>query len=268
MINICFDDSTCGAMKHGLREKSTFIYSGLCYGKIHPKFFDETRKSRIDRIFSFCSQRERNKIFKEEKKRFEDLINQIKCDKEARIWYANNASDKCGLYHFIHALQGIDCKIYAVEMPGNIGFRDEDWEKSWGEAEPEDFEECLPLTRLIDAEERDELSQKWEKLIAENSDLRVIISGEVSSVPVDYLDDKIMEQAPTDGEFKSGYLIGMALGKTAHYLSCGFAEWRVEELIKKGALIMVDKNEGPAHWNMYILRRAYSRDHLQNQAYI
>ena len=255
MINICFDASVCGAMKHGLQEKSTYIYNGLCYGKIHPECFEETRKLRIDRIYSLCSKRERNRVFKEEKKRFEDLIDKIKFDKEARIWYANNASDKCGLYYFIHTLQGIECKIYAVEMPGNIGFRDADWEKSWGEAEPEDFEECLSLTRLIDVEERKELSQKWEKLIAENSDLRVIIAGEVTSVPVDYLDDKIMEQAPTNVEFKSGYLVGMALGRTAHYLSCGFAEWRVEELIKKGALIMVEENEDPERWNMHILKR-------------
>ena len=94
MINICFDASVCGAMKHGLQEKSTYIYNGLCYGKIHPECFEETRKLRIDRIYSLCSKRERNRVFKEEKKRFEDLIDKIKFDKEARIWYANNASDR------------------------------------------------------------------------------------------------------------------------------------------------------------------------------
>ncbi len=256
MINICFDECVFGAMKLSLGEKSTYSYNGLCYGKIHPDYFDETRKLRIDRIYSICSQRERNKIFNEDKKRFESLINQVKRDKEARIWYANNASDKCGLYHLIHTLQGIDCKIFAVEMPASTGFRDADWEKSWGEAEPEDFPKCLSLTREIDTKERIELSQKWEKLIAENAELRVIISGEVTSAPVDYLDEKIMEQAPMDGEFKSGYLVGMALGRTSHYLSCGFAEWRVEELINKGALVMVEKNEDPECRNMHILRRS------------
>lgn len=255
MINVCFDSSVCSAMKCGLGEKSTYVYEGLCYGKINPEYFDGTRKLRIDRIYSFSAPTERDRLFLEEKNCFESLIKQIKRDKEARIWYANNASDRCGLYHLVYRLQEIDCKIYAIEMPSNIGFRNPSWEKGWEEAKPKDFKECLPLTREISIEERNELSEKWEKLIEENADFRTIISGEVASVPADYLDKKIIELLPCDIEFKLGNLIGLALGMIPQYLSCGFIEWRVEELIKQGALIMATDNKDPECRNMKILKR-------------
>lgn len=110
MINICFDASVCGAMKYGLREKPAYIYDGLCYGKIHPDYFDETRKLRIDRIYSLCSKRERNEIFKEEKICDENTIGINKfafkfSGDEGSFSYTNEQGDKVILF-------GIDKNVF------------------------------------------------------------------------------------------------------------------------------------------------------------
>lgn len=256
MLNVCFDECAFGAMRFGLREESTYSYYALCYGPIQPDIFDETRKLRVDRIYRSCSKRERNKIVKEEKKRFDYILDTAKKQKELRIWIANNAGDKCGIYHIVHALQGFDCKVFVVEMPSNIGFREPEWEKAWGEAEPEDFIACLHLARELSEAERENMAQKWEKLVAENSTLRVMIDGEVASVPTDYLDNEILSFAPTDKEFKAGYLVGIALGHMAHFITCGYAEWRVEKLVEQGKLTVVYSDSDPKLWNMMILRRS------------
>ncbi len=255
MINVCFDECVFGAMKFGLKEKSTYSYYGLCYGQIALETFDEIRIKRINKLYSLCSQRERNRMIKKEKQRFDDILNVAKREKTLRIWYANNASDKCGLYHLIDALQEVDCKIFAVQMPSDIGYRDSDWEKSWGEAEPEHFYTCLPLARELKSDERDAMSRKWQQLVIENSLLRIIEDGEVKSVPVDSLDNIILSNAPDDLDFKAGNMVGCTLGCSAHYFSVAFVEWRVEEMIKNGILSVIEKDEDPERWNMMVLRK-------------
>ena len=255
MLNVCFDEGAFYTMRFGLAEKYTHSYFALSYGLIDPKSFDDTREKRINHIYSLCTLEERNEMIKEEKKLFNEIINTAKVEKELRIWYANNAADKCGLYHLACALQGINCKIFVVEMPTSIGSRKPEWEKSWGEADPNDFHACLHLEREVDLAEREAFAKRWESLVAENSVLRVIIDGEVASVPADYLDEQILDLVPIDSEFKAGYLEGMSLGFLSHYLSCGFIDWRIEELIKQGKLVVVHRDNDPERWNMMVLRR-------------
>ena len=256
MLNVCFDECAFGAMRFGLQEETTYGYYGLCYGPIRPEILHEIREKRINTIYGLCSEEERAEILAEEKNRFADIINAAQFDKELRIWYANNAADKCGLYHLAHALQGIDCELFVVEMPSTIGFRTSTLEKAWGEAEPDDFDDCLPLSRKVDIAERELWAKKWDKLVNENSILRIIKDGEVTSVPADYLDEEILSFAPVDDNFPAGYLQGITLGRLAHYITCGYVNWRIEELIKQGKLIVIERNKNPEYWNRMILRKA------------
>lgn len=256
MLNVCFDECAFFTMKLGLREESSHSYYALSYGSIKPEMFDRVREKRIHQIYKACSLEERNEMIAEEKQRFNDIIDAAKRDKEIRIWYANNSSDKCGLYHLVHALQGVDCRIFVVEMPSRIGFRDSSWEKAWGEGEPEDFAACLHWARELSREERETMSQKWRKLENENAILRVMLDGEITSVPADYLDDVILSNAPENVDFKAGNMVGYTLGRSVHYITCGYVEWRIEELIKQRRLIVVHRDDDPERWNMMILRRS------------
>ena len=129
MLNVCFDESTFGAMRFGLREKSSHSYYALSYGPIESEIFDDVQEKRIHQVYRACSLEERNEMVKKEKQRFNDIINVVKRDKKIRVWFANNAADKCGLYHLVHSLRGVECRIFVVEMPPDIGFRDPSWEK-------------------------------------------------------------------------------------------------------------------------------------------
>lgn len=234
MLNVCFGECTYGAMRYGLNEKSSYGYYELCYGSIQPEILDEDRK---------------------EKRRFKKILKAAKKEKELRVWYANNATDKCGLYHLVNALQDVDCKIFAVEMPGNLGFRSPDWEKSWGEAEPEDFPACLHLARELNSDERDVISKKWQQLVIENTNLRIIQDGEIVSVPDDYLDDIILSNAPDNTDFLAGNLVGYTLGRSARYFGVGFVEWRIEKMIENGILSIVQKAEDSEYFNRMLLRK-------------
>ena len=255
MLNICFDDGAFTAMRLELPEESTFSYFGLCYGQIRQEIFDEIREARVNTVYALCSSEERGEILREEKQRFIEIIDTAKREKELRIWYANNAADKCGLYHLAHALRNIDCDLFVVEMPSTIGHRGPDSEKSWGEAEPEDFVACLPLSRKAETAERETWAKKWDKLVDENAVLRIIKNGEVTSVPEDYLDGEILSFAPVDDNFTAAYLEGMTLGRLSHYITCGYADWRIEELIKQGKLTVIERNENPELWNRMVLRK-------------
>ena len=255
MLNVCFEEGVFYLIRDGLSEKSVCSYVDLCYGRISPEDFDEVRKQRINRVYAECSQKECDEMIFDEKARFECIIKCAVKDKELRLWYANNSADKCGLYHLVHALKDVDCKIFVVKMPDCIGSRSPVGEKSWGEADLDHFAACLPLAKELSAKERDTMADKWERLAALNSELRITIAGEVISVPVDYLDNVILSYAPDDSDFCAGYLVGQAFRYEAHCFNWDFVECRIEYMIKNGKLAVVERKDDPELWNMMVLRK-------------
>lgn len=240
MLNVCFGDSEAGMLKCALRgETVTYSHRLLDLGGIDAQHFAEGRRKWIDNFFSMCSKRTRSKIWKEDCKRFDQIIEAATREKELRIWFASSPHSRCGLYCLVYSLQHIDCQIYVVEMPTNIGYREEWCDKSWGEATPEEARNCLKLERLLSIEERNDISRKWAKLAEENAELRLNVNGEVTSLPIDYLDEEIMSYAPKDKEFKLGNLVGTTLGKCVHAVSDAFIADRIEAMIDGGLFVVV-----------------------------
>lgn len=240
MLNVCFGDSEAGMLKCALRgETVTYSHRLLDLGGIDAQHFAEGRRKWIDSFFSMCSKRTRSKIWKEDRKRFDQIIETATREKELRIWFASSPHSRCGLYYLVYSLQHIDCQIYVVEMPTNIGYREEGFDKSWAEATPEEARNCLKLERLLSIEERNDISRKWAKLAEENAELRLNVNGEVTSLPIDYLDEEIMSYAPKDKEFKLGNLVGTTLGKCVHAVSDAFISDRIEAMIESGLFVVV-----------------------------
>jgi hypothetical protein len=143
----------------------------------------------------------------------------------------------------IFNLQGIDCPILVVEMPATFSsYRsaDESVDHSWGEVEPEMMEKGVFLQRELLKEERDAISLKWEKLAQENSNLRLNVNGELTSVSEDYLDKEILSYAP-DGEFKMAKLVWLMLGRSRHGVNDSFVADRIEALIDKNELTVIKR---------------------------
>ena len=246
MLDICFGASECGMLKHALRKSHygvTYSFCGLEFGKIDNENFIESRKKWIDSAFSICSPRERAKILKEDMARFEEIIRTAKRGEILRIWYASTPCSKSGYYHLIYNLQGIDCPILVVDLPADFSsYRsgDESVDHSWGEVEPEMMEKGVFLQRELLREERDKITSKWAKLVEENADLRLNVDGELTSVPIDYMDKEIMDAAPLE-EFKMVTLIGFILAHSRHGVSDSFIAERIEALIEKNDLTVIKR---------------------------
>ena len=254
MLNICFNGGECTLLKFGLPdEESTFSYEDLDWGRIHPKDFDISREELIYKSFAACSETEKRQMIQEARERHNNIIKAAKNHRDLRIWCASNPASQCGLFYTIHSLKGIECRIFIVNMPSDIGCLPPDYDRSWAETDPDDIEPCLCLQREIGAEERQIYEQIWEMLARENAELRVNIKGRITSVAVDYFDDEILSYAPIDKDFKLGNLAGYAL-QCPRYLSPSFVEDRIEAMISQGRITLVKRSDDPEFNNATILR--------------
>ena len=253
MLNICFNRGECTLLKFGLPdEETTFSYENLDWGRIHPNDFDAAREELIYKSFSPCSEIEKLQMIQEVRERHKDIIKAAKNHQDLRIWCASNPASQCGLFYTVHSLKGIDCRIFIVNMPSDIGCLPPDHDRSWTETDPDDIEPCLRLQREISAPERQIYEQNWEMLANENAELRVNIRGRITSVAVDYFDNEILSYAPVDEDFKLGNLLGYAL-QCPRYLSPSFVEDRIEAMISQGRITLVKRSDDPDFNNATVL---------------
>lgn len=267
MLDVCFGESECGMLKYALRKnKDGVIYSfrGLELGKIDNDDFIESRRKWIDTFFAICSPKERAKILKEDIARFNEIIETAKKGETLRIWCATTPCAKSGFYHLVYNLQGIDCPILVVDLPADFSsYRsgDESVDHSWGEVEPEMMEKGVFLQRELLRKERDTIASKWAKLVEENADLRLNVDGELTSVPIDYMDKEIMDAAPLE-EFKMVTLIGFILAHSRHGVSDSFIAERIEALIEKNELTVIKRaKKREDYYRDTILRRTKELDY-------
>ena len=160
----------------------------------------------------------------------------------------------------IYSLKDVDCAIYIVEMPGNLGFREPPYDKFWGETDPFKVGDCLKLQRQLTSEERARFTHLWEKLAMENEELRLNVNGQITSLSADYIDNEILSHAPRSGNFSIGKLVGETLGKSLHYLCDTFVSLRVESMIDGGIFTVVEDTSTPENYYKTILRLSTEED--------
>ena len=95
----------------------------------------------------------------------------------------------------------------------------------------------------------------------ENADLRLNVDGELTSVPIDYMDKEIMDAAPLE-EFKMVTLIGFILAHSRHGVSDSFIAERIEALIEKNELTVIKRaKKREDYYRDTILRRTKEFDY-------
>ena len=102
------------------------------------------------------------------------------------------------------------------------------------------MEKGVFLQRELLRKERDTIASKWAKLVEENADLRLNVDGELTSVPIDYMDKEIMDAAPLE-EFKMVTLIGFILAHSRHGVNDSFVADRIGALIDKNELTVIKR---------------------------
>ena len=248
MLNVCFFAPERGFLKFALRgETVDFGYTNLSYGRIPAEYFDDAREEYFAKIHSSTSRSEIKNWVQKEHDRFQSIIETINCDGKVRVWLADNPDSRCGLYHLMHSLQGVDCKILIVELPEDIDAEFACRDKIWRNMCVDDVSGYLSLQREFDLFERDSLAKQWERLVVEDAELRVNIDGEIKSVAVDYLDGEILSCAPLGKKVNLGWLVGEVILNSKHFMDCGFIENRIEAMIDKGIIKVIKRNKDSEH---------------------
>ena len=156
-----------------------------------------------------------------------------------RIWTDAPASI-CGACWLAGKLLDAQPKpeVYIVTLP-DFTARDNGTSvimRGWGEAPPRDMPEFVKLTRRLPHSMLLAMSEHWKQLQAENTQLRAMVNGRLTSVPetfYDFLIEQELEQMGT--EFKAVELIINVMQRT-NGLGDGFIWQRIQSFVSRGEL--------------------------------
>lgn len=160
-----------------------------------------------------------------------------------RVWYSDAPYSRCGFYSLCRILQNYKNEVYIVKLPeyavrktGIISYR------NWGEVSAEEFAGFLSHERMLTKEEVRMYALLWIELTEDNSPLRAVINGRVTSVPEDFYDFLIWKRL-TCKPIKEARLIGDILG----YFQIGIGDWwfarRIEHFIQQGKIKVMEDSE-------------------------
>ncbi len=244
MIDICFGDSQYGILRVALKKKDVLCgYDMLDLGRLAAPDLQSAREQWAKEHFSSCSAWDRFCFISREKKRMRQILSFAKKGEIPRIWVASEPRSRCGLYQLVYTLQDIAEKIFVVDFPDDTGYCQGGKDRSWGEASFALATENVSLQRELTSDEKMHFSKCWERLVAENSELRVNENGEIKSVPIDYLDKEILLFSP-EGVISFIGATGEILGRTKHIISDSFVIGRIEAMIETGKYEVI-KKAGP-----------------------
>ena len=259
MLEVCFNDSVKIALTlaqsgslDGGRKDIAGISFGLSEGNIKSPivFQDCPRKEYVYSIFSFRrynNHEDMDDSFDEFWQHSIEDLEKLKANPEKiRIWIDHTPDAQCGLLFVANLLKNSDSEIHIVELPKKIK-RDAHCEieyHGWDEVEPKLFESFLNRERILNYQEIEDLSNRWQILKSENAPLRVVENDMVISADISYYDDLIREVFPKD-TCKIANIIGRVLCMQKVLTGDIFIAKRIQNFIDNGELtVMCDTKNG------------------------
>lgn len=169
----------------------------------------------------------------------------LKNEEHLRIWGSDAPFEACGLVWFLSWLSQLPARggIELVHLPAWLERPDGQlvMHTSCEELTPEDFAQLAHSATQAPALLLAGMDFEWKQLVAQNAPLRTALCGRVLSVPEDFYDFLLYQQITAmDDVFSEALLIGNALGYSQIGLSDGWLASRIEHMIKKGELGIVD----------------------------
>lgn len=258
MLNVCFGDTEQGMLKMALgRERVLCGRLRLGEGTISLEPYDEERRLAWScRVYPGSTKwrRANERYLQRESARIQTIVEAARAGQDIRVWCASNPGSVCGLCHLMHALRGIEHRVFIVELPDGAGYRKPPQDKSWAEVDDREARACLPLERALTPEERESLADTWVRLVEEDAALRLLVDGRITSVGEDYLDAEILSHVPMDTEISFHRVLAAEIVASQHIVSDSFIISRIEHLIEKGDLVAV--GERPLEGSGVKIRRA------------
>lgn len=179
-------------------------FCGFIYSEIHHKF---------DNIDSLEST---NK----------ELDATIKKNSKVRIWTTHDDIDEYLTFIYVcNYLLNANCDLYVM-------FSDEYNKECYSPTclFENELEELTKLEHKLSKEEILKYSNEWEKVVKDNSDMRVMENGKVKSVTFDYYNNLILNKLDELGEVKTVFLIANLM--TDYHLTDIFFDYLINRLIK------------------------------------
>lgn len=207
------------------------------------------KNTEFDNVITFCCLLSYGDIKDIEKQKIKTLnnivipinsqiskLNTIN-ENKIRIWYSSlDNEDMCSLYFLVSYFCNKDIEIYVCDIANEEKF-------SFSSYLSSEIKELSKNTILLDDKEKIKYKEKWETLIKENEDLRILNNGTLMSFSFDYLDSKILDIIKNNKDIEYFELIGKCISEKL----CGFYIdliffTRVDELISKGLVKIIEKN--------------------------
>lgn len=231
MLEVCFGDSCAGLLKIALRSSQVVSLTHLLdLGKISGDL-RLARRNFLDKFFYCTSKRMRRKLEKDFFDNVDRVVDAAKEGDTIRIWHADTASDECGLLMLASLLKDCDCDMVEVHVRDTFCVTMLDY--------IEVADNCDAWTKPITKDRIEQLDRQWQRLIAEDGELRILENGEIKTVGEDYFDDYILQKMPTQDTINRRALVGTVLGTSKHYLHDDFVDDRIEALIENNEIIDV-----------------------------
>ncbi|MDK2809157.1 MAG: hypothetical protein PWP24_1894, partial [Clostridiales bacterium] len=180
-------------------------------------------------------------IYRDELNRLTEFL---KKGESIRIWYSNSPYSLCGLYYLCNMLWKYPNEIYVVKLPEYLQNDKNTISKysNWGEVSEEEFSQFLVYEKKITIPEMKMFSNKWVKLVEDNSPLRAMINGSLVGVPEDFYDFLIRKRL-SNNPVKEARLLGDILGYYPFGVSDSWYASRIEYMINTGSIKVVEDSE-------------------------
>lgn len=264
MVEILFGESEAGAMKLARKSCSRFgdiiaLPLMLDVGDIRQPVLGKYRRCLIYRML-YREQWGGDEKMRAELKALGNkysrelmrLKEYLKRGEPLRIWYSDAPYSMCGFMWLCSRLKRYRGKVYAVKLPHIVVRCDKEksgygvFRDNWGEAEPSEFVEALPLQRLLSSLEIGINGIEWRAAESRDSLLRAVVNGCVTSVPESFYDFLIwdafrMNEKHGNASVRQAELIGSILSRHS-----GIGDWwyayRIDMLIEKGDIKIVENS--------------------------
>ncbi len=253
MIEVTFGESSSGALKYARAyseelKKSDVVCLGVMadIGDISKPMFGEYRAALLCKMLyqkrwgtDLETERELKRLGRVYAGEFARLKLGLENGEPVRVWVSDAPYSLCGLLWLSGVLVKYKAEVYAAELPkflvkGGVLVKFTDW----GECEPEFFAERAAFSRKMEQIELKANAMEWQKLVRENSPLRAVISGRVTSVPASFYDFLIWKYLG-GSPINEAVLIGKILGDN----QLGVGDWwyaqRIDHFIRKGKIAVV-----------------------------
>lgn len=152
------------------------------------------------------------------------------------IWMGQNQHDVCGYYWLMPQLKAFQGRVMVLYM-NNLPFINEKGQifyPSWlSEIQPKEFLKAKKLAREITLSEFEVDPDEWNKLMLENSMVRLLEGGKkIASKDVDYYDAEILKNITPEWQ-KATRVISNTLNRMNVKTGDVFLMWRLKEMIKE-----------------------------------